>query len=258
MAQTSIIQPAAARLSDLIARLEKNRGLLIAFEGPEGAGKSTQRKLFKSWLKGEGHQVVSSKWNSSPLLKPLLRARKAIHGLSPLDYSLLHAADYRQRLETEIMPALAAGNMVVADRYFFTAVARDVARGLDLDWVMNLYSPILWPDVVFHFSVSPDVSLRRVQAERTPSYYEAGQDVTGLDDPVASYNVFMSRIIQEYEALALIFEFVTIDGERTIYDQHKQIRMLFQQGRRKSWTQFNTAAVEDWLASRPEVKIAEA
>jgi dTMP kinase len=256
MAQSSILQPANPRLDDLILKLEKHRGLLIAFEGAEGAGKSTQRKLFKTWLKGEGHKVVSSKWNSSPLVKPLIRARKTVHGLSPLDYSLLHAADYRQRLETEILPALAAGSMVVADRYFFTAIARDVARGLDLDWVMNLYSPILWPDVVFHFSVSPDISLKRVQASRTPTFYEAGQDVTGLADPVESYNVFMNRIIQEYEALALIFEFVTIDAERSIYEQHKQIRMLFQQGRRKPWTEFNAAAIEDWLTNRPEVKIA--
>ena len=257
MAQSSILQPAHPRLGDLILKLEKHRGLLIAFEGAEGAGKSTQRKLFKTWLKGEGHNVVSSKWNSSPLIKPLIRARKAVRGLSPLDYSLLHAADYRQRLETEILPALAAGSMVVADRYFFTAIARDVARGLDLDWVMNLYSPILWPDVVFHFSVSPDISLRRIQASRTPTFYEAGQDVTGIADPVESYNVFMNRVIQEYEALALIFEFVTIDAERSIYEQHKQIRMLFQQGRRKPWTEFNAAAIEDWLANRPEVNIAE-
>ena len=257
MTHTSIVQPTPARLGDLIAKLERKRGLLIAFEGPEGGGKSTQRKLFKAWLKGEGHKVVSSKWNSSPLIKPLLRARKNIRSLGPLDYCLLHAADYRQRIETEILPALTAGHMVVVDRYFFTALARDVARGLDLDWVMKLYSPILWPDVVFHFSVSRDVSLKRLEAQRTPSYYEAGQDVTGLADPIASYGEFMDRIIKEYEALALIFEFVTIDGEKTIYEQHRQIRMLFQQGRRRPWTEFNAAAIEDWLTNRPEVRIAE-
>jgi dTMP kinase len=257
MNRTSVVQSVPPRLGELIARLEKKRGLLIAFEGPEGAGKSTQRKLFKAWLKGEGHKVVSSKWNSSALIKPLIRARKNIHALGPLDYSLLHAADYRQRLETEILPALAAGHMVVADRYFFTAVARDIARGLDLDWVLKLYSPILWPDVVFHFSISGDLSLKRVQSDRTPSFYESGQDVTGLSDPAESYAHFMERIIKEYEALALIFEFVTIDAERSVYEQHRQIRMLFQQGRRRSWTEFNAAAVEDWLTVRPEVNFGE-
>ena len=255
MTETAVVRRTlqSGSVRDLIAKLEKRRGLLITFEGPDGAGKSTQRKLFRTWLKGEGHQVVSTKWNSSPLIKPLISARKQIHALSPIEYSLLHAADYRHRLETEILPALAAGRMVVADRYFFTAAARDVARGLDIDWVLKLYSPILWPDAVFHFSVSPEVSLRRISAHGVPTWYEAGQDVTGIDDPVASYQQFMRRIVQEYEALALIFEFVTIDAEKSIYEQHRQIRMLFQQGRRRPWTDFNSGAVKDWLSARPGV-----
>lgn len=243
----------AKAIRDLLERLEKKRGLLIAFEGPDGAGKTTQRKLFKTWLKGKGHDVVSTKWNSSPLIHPLVSARKTVRALSPLEYCLLHACDFRHRLETEILPALCAGKTVIADRYLFTALARDVVRGLDMDWILKLYSPLLWPDMVFHFSVTPETSHKRAGAEGAPSFYEAGQDMTLLDDPHASYEQFIAKVIREYEALALIFQFVTVDAEDSIYVQHKQIRSIFEQGRRRSWPEYNAEAVADWLALRPEV-----
>src|SRR3954454_14789260 len=150
---------------ELIEAREKGRGLLIAFEGPDGSGKTTQRKLFKSWLRTEGHEVVTTKWNSSPVVKPLVKARKTAHSLSPEEFCLLHAADFRHRLETEILPALWDGKSVIADRYLFTGLARDAARGLEIDWLLNIYSPLFWPDLVFYFSVSPDVSGQRIAAE---------------------------------------------------------------------------------------------
>jgi dTMP kinase len=243
----------SATLKRLILQLEQKRGLLIAFEGPDGAGKTTQRKLFKTWLKGEGHDVVTTRWNSSELIKPLTKARKTIHALSPREFCLVHAADYRHRLETEILPALCEGKVVIADRYLFTGLARDAARGLDFHWLLRLYGPILWPDVVFYFSVTPATSAKRVLADRTPSFYESGQDVTGIADAAFSYEQFMGRVIQEYAALAVIFRFATIDAEQTIYQQHQTIRGLFQQGGRRSWIEYNAAAVTEWLECRPEV-----
>src|SRR5689334_22991859 len=133
----------------------RRRGLLVAFEGPDGSGKTTQRKLFKTWLKAEGYDVVTTKWNSSDLIKPIIRTRKAVRSLSPEEFSLLHAADFRHRVDHEVLPALWDGKLVIADRFLFTGLARDVARGLDLDWVLRLYQPLLWPDIVFYFSVSP-------------------------------------------------------------------------------------------------------
>ncbi|NWF84048.1 MAG: thymidylate kinase [Bryobacteraceae bacterium] len=239
-------------LKKIIAELEQRRGLLIAFEGPDGAGKTTQRKLFRTWLKGEGHDAVTTKWNSSELVKPLTRTRKSIRVLSPLEYCLFHAADYRHRLETEILPALCKGKTVIADRYLFTGLARDAARGLDFHWVLRLYGPILWPDVVFHFAVTPGTSAKRVLAGGVPSYYEAGQDVTGISDPAASYEQFMGRVIQEYAALALIFRFSTVDAEKSIYEQHRAIRRLFQEGERRSWQEYNARAVAEYLMCRPE------
>src|SRR5882724_3973827 len=193
---TAIAEPprlTPKRLRDLIQSRQEKRGLLIAFEGPDGSGKTTQRKLFKSWLKSEGHDVLTTKWNYSLLIKPLVKARKAARSLSPDEFSLLHAADFRYRLDTEILPALWEGRIVIADRYLFTALARDAARGLDLRWLLEIYRPLFWPDTVFYFSVSPETSGKRIAAERSPTYYEAGQDVTELKDSMQSYKKFRER-----------------------------------------------------------------
>ena len=228
----------------------KPRGILIAFEGPDGSGKTTQRKLFKTWLQSEGHDVLTTKWNSSELIKPLVKSRKALHVLSPTEFSLLHAADYRHRVESIILPALMDGQTVIADRFLFTGVARDVARGLDLDWVINLYAPLVWPDLVFYFSVTAETSGLRVTATRTPNYYEAGQDVTEVDDPVESYHRFIARVIREYESLALIFNFITVDAERSIRDQHDELRRIFRESLARPKSDWNDEAIADWLARK--------
>ncbi len=240
------------RWRELLQRREASRGLLVAFEGPDGSGKSTQRKLFKTWLKSEGREAVTTKWNSSPLIKPLVKVRKQVRALSPEEFCLLHAADFRHRLETEVLPALWRGATVVADRYLFTALARDAARGLPFDWLLHIYEPILWPDIVFYFAVSPETSGMRIAATREPKYYEAGQDITGIDDPLASYTTFISRVIREYESLAIVFQFITIDAERSIDEQHREIREHFQQAQRRPWPDWNVEAIADWLARAPD------
>ena len=244
----SLRRLARQRARDRVADTSHPRGFLIAFEGPDGSGKTTQRKLFKTWLQSEGYDIVTTKWNSSGLIKPLIKSRKALRVLSGEEYSLLHAADFRHRVEHEILPALWAGKVVIADRFLFTGLARDVARGLDLDWVLRLYQPLLWPDVVFYFSVTPVTSGRRVAALRTPNFYEAGQDVTNVDDPVESYQRFIGRVIREYESLALIFNFITVDGEQSINDQHRRLRELFRERLRQPWQAWNIDAVAEWLS----------
>jgi len=137
---------------------------------------------------------------------------------------------------------------VIADRFLFTGLARDVARGLDLDWVLKLYQPLLWPDLVFYFAVSPATSGRRITAMRMPTFYEAGQDVTQVDDPVESYQRFIARVIREYQSLATIFNMITVDAEQSINDQHHQIRRLFLEGMERPWSDWNAEAVAEWLA----------
>jgi thymidylate kinase len=92
----------------------------------------------------------------------------------------------------------------------------------------------------------------RIAATRQPKYYEAGQDITGIDDPLASYTTFISRVIREYESLALVFRFITIDGERSIDEQHREIRDHFQRAQRRPWPDWNIEPVADWLARAPD------
>jgi dTMP kinase len=235
------------RLDRLIARRDKTRGLLIAFEGADGSGKTTQRKLLGTWLRSRGHTVVSTRWASSPLVKPLIRVRKKIRALSPIEYSLLHAIDFRHRVETEILPALWAGKTVLADRYLFAALARDAARGLELDWLLQAYAPLLWPDLVLYFAMPPQVSSRRVAATREPRFYESGQDVTGIEDPLRSYHRFIDRVIREYDNLATIFTFATVDAETAVYRQHQHVRQLVEDATRRPWPEYSAEAVAEWL-----------
>ena len=257
MSSTKPAAPDYKAYHALLQRQEKKRGYLIAFEGADGSGKTTQRKLFKAWLRSVGHETVTFKWNMSPVVKPILRARKMARSLSPEEYCVLSAAGFREQLETQVLPALWEGKMVLADRFLFTALARDSARGLDLAWVMNAYVPMFWPDLVFYFDVGVDLASQRVSVKRKPSYYEAGQDITNIADPVKSHREFLKRIIQEYDALAKIFQFMKVDGRQSIYEQHRTIRQIFMLGNRRSWTEWNTEAVVEWLKTQERSQGAE-
>ena len=239
--------PSARKVRKLIAEREKSRGLLIAFEGPDGSGKTTQRKLLKKWLESQNHEVVSTRWASSALVKPMLKVRKKIRTLSTEEYSLLHAVDFRHRVETSILPALWSGKTVLADRYLFTALARDAARGLDLDWLLKSYSPLLWPDLVIYFSMTPEDSRRRIASTRAPRFYQSGQDVTGIEDPLASYGRFIDRVVTEYDNLSVVFQFVTVDAGDAVYRQHTRVRELVEKAEKRPWMTFSEEAVTEWL-----------
>ena len=153
-------------------------------------------------------------------------------------------------MDAEVLPALWDGKIVIADRFLFTGLARDAARGLAFDHVLKLYQPLVWPDMVFYFAVSPATSRKRVAAARVPNFYEAGQDVTAVDDAVESYERFITRVIREYESLADIFRFTTVDGEEGIADQHRRLRELFREREQQSWSPWNVEAFAEWIAMR--------
>ena len=208
---------------------EYDPGLLIAFEGMDGSGKTTQRKLLRAWLENNGEEVVVSKWNSSALFKDLIKAKKRAHLLNPIHYAVLHAADFRQRLETVIRPSLREGKIVLADRYIFTGITRDVARGIDRNWTINLYSSARQPDLVFYFCAPPDLLAKRITAYREIKFYEAGQDVTGLRDSRESYLQFAPKVMQEYAKLHRECGFIMVDARRSICDQHQFIRQTYEE-----------------------------
>src|SRR5256885_7115838 len=115
-------------------------GRLFVGEGTDGSGKSTQLQLLYQWLKAEGYPVFLSEWNSAPLVKATTRRAKKRRLFTPATFSLLHATDFADRTERDIVPPLKAGAIVLADRYIYTAFARDVARGCDREWVRKVYS----------------------------------------------------------------------------------------------------------------------
>ncbi len=192
-------------------------GRLLVFEGLDGSGKSTQAALLGKWLQSRGYRVFFTEWNSSELVASTIRRGKKKGLLTPTTFSLLHAVDFADRFERQILPPLRAGYLVVCDRYGFTAFARDAARGCDPDWVRTIYSFAPRPDRVFYFQVPVQVTLKRKLASRLKiSYYEAGMDLGLSDDVKESYARFQGRLKREYDRLSVADRFTVVDATRSV------------------------------------------
>lgn len=200
-------------------------GKLIVVEGIDGSGKSTQLSLLSQWLRSQGFGVVFSAWNSSPLVRNTTKRGKKKDMFTPTTFSLIHATDFADRIERQILPPLRAGSVVCADRYAFTAFARDTARGVSRRWVRNLYRFSVRPTLAFYFRVPPDVALGRIRGGRDAlKYYEAGMDLRLSRDVEESFRLFQGRIIDEYEAMIDEFDFKVVDATLSIEEQQTQIR----------------------------------
>jgi dTMP kinase len=200
-------------------------GKLIVVEGIDGSGKSTQIDLLYKWLQSRGRSVYFSEWNSSDLVKSTTRLAKQEHLFTPTTFSLLQATDFADRWENRILPMLKAGVIVLADRYAFTAFARDVARGVDPDWVRNLYSFAPLPDLVLYFRVPLDVAVSRILSSRAKiKYYEAGMDLGLSENKVTSFRLFQQKIIDEYDRMVAEFGLTVVDGTLPVEKQQKGIR----------------------------------
>jgi dTMP kinase len=202
-------------------------GKLFVVEGTDGSGKSTQLALLYQWLKSEGHTVFFSEWNSSPLVKETTRRAKKRKLFTPATFSLLHATDFADRTEHDIFPPLKAGAVVLADRYIYTAFARDVARGCDRDWVRQIYSFAVKPTVAFFFRAPLDVSIDRITSGRPNlKYYEAGLDMDWTDDAEESFSIFQGKILEEYDRMKEEYGLTVIDATRSIEAQQLEMRRI--------------------------------
>jgi len=207
-------------------RLQR-RGRLIVVEGIDGSGKSTQIKLLHKWLEARGHQVVFTEWNSSDLVRQATKRGKKKNLLTPTTFSLLHATDFADRLTYRIVPYLKAGITVLADRYIYTAFARDIARGVDPRWARDLYSFAVKPDAAFYFRVPIEVAVERILSTRAKiKFYEAGMDLGLSPDAVESFRLFQGRVLKEYDRMTEEFGFRVIDGTRPIDSQQQQVRSI--------------------------------
>jgi dTMP kinase len=200
-------------------------GRLFVVEGIDGSGKSTQLSLLQTSLESEGYGTYFSEWNSSPLVRDVTRRGKKKRMLTPMTFSLIHATDFADRSERHIVPPLKAGAIVLADRYAYTAFARDVARGVNARWVRNLYRFAVTPTIGFYFRISVDEAVKRIVGGRDAiSYYEAGMDRTHIDDTEESFRVFQRSVIDEYDQMVNEFGLVVIDASQSIEDQQVQMR----------------------------------
>lgn len=202
-------------------------GALIVVEGIDGSGKTTQAHLVQRWLESHGTGVFFTEWNSSDLVKKATRAGKKKAALTPITFSLLHATDFADRHLYKIVPPLKAGMVVIADRYAYTAFARDRARGVHPEWLRNVYSFATRPDLALYFRVPSDLALQRLMSARAKvKYYEAGMDVGLAPDLSESFRLFQSRVIAEYDKMVGEFGLTVIDATRSIAEQQAQVRAI--------------------------------
>ncbi len=202
-------------------------GRLVAVEGLDGSGKSTQIYLLKRWLEMQGLKVFFSEWNSSALVKSATSKGKKQNLLTPTTFSLIHATDFADRYERQLVPLLKAGYLVLCDRYIFTAFARDVVRGCPPEWVRGVYSFAALPDLTFFFKASLEVSLSRILDNR-PSlkHHEAGMDLDLSPDPYESFRIFQGRIFEQYLAMSTEFRFMVMDANLRIEEQQGIVRRM--------------------------------
>ena len=206
------------------------KGKLIAVEGLDGSGKSTQIYLIHRWLTLENFKVFFTEWNSSVVVKQATKKGKKRHLLTPTTFSLIHSTDFADRYERQILPLLRAGYIVLCDRYVYTAFSRDAIRGCDRDWVRRLYSFAVKPDITFYFSLPLKVALGRILVGRPQlKYHEAGMDLGLSEDPYESFRIFQGRIQQEYDQMIDEFGFEVIDAAQPVETQQEQVVQMITQ-----------------------------
>jgi dTMP kinase len=227
---TVLLEPSITARTSLVKTPAPKRqypGALVVVEGIDGSGKSTQLYLLKRWLEIGGYRIHFTEWNSSPLVKSATRRGKQRRLLTPTTFSLLHAADFADRCERQILPLLHGGYLVLADRYIYTAFARDAARGCSPHWLRNLYSFAPIPDITFYFRAPLDVAVNRIVAGRPKlKYYEAGMDLGISLDRAESFRIFQERILSNYDAMVESDHFVLMDGTVQVNKLQKLMRQV--------------------------------
>jgi dTMP kinase len=196
--------------------MESYPGKLIAVEGTDGVGRSTQIALLREWLEVQGYGVIETGWTRSELMQPTIDIAKASNTLNKLTFVLLYATDFADRLEKEIIPALKAGFIVLSDRYIYTALARAGVRGVDRAWLRNLYGFGIVPHLVFYLRIDEKTLIRRVLQSRGMDYWESGMDMKLGDDIYESFRAYQRVLLKEYASMADEFGFRVLDARRKV------------------------------------------
>ncbi len=205
--------------------VEKLAGRLIVVEGADGSGRSTQIKWLVEWLESNGHSTVQVGLKRSSLVSEELERAQEGNILSRTTLSLFYATDFADQMENIILPALRAGQMVLADRYIYTLMARDIVRGMDEDWLKNLYGMALVPDAVFYLNVAPEELVQRTFAKYAAlDYWESGMDIGLSRDIFDSFLKYQALMEQQFKRLQRTYGFDIIDGHRPVETINDELR----------------------------------
>src|SRR6195256_2870344 len=199
-------------------------GKLIAIEGTDGVGRSTQIQRLREWLEVKGYGVVETGWTRSPLMQPTIDLAKQSNTLNKLTFVLLYACDFADRLQKENIPALKAGFIVLADRYIYTALARAGVRGVDRTWIRNLYGFAIAPHLVFYVKIDVDTLIGRVLEARGMDFWESGMDLKHGDDIYDSFRTYQNKLLREYSSMADEFHFRNVDPRRSVDRIQEELR----------------------------------
>jgi dTMP kinase len=196
--------------------VSKLAGKLIVVEGADGSGRSTQIARLVQWLEGAGHATVQVGLKRSTLVSEELDQAQQGNILSHTTLSLFYATDFADQLENIILPGLRAGFMVLADRYIYTLMVRDMVRGIDLAWLKNLYGIALVPDAVFYLNVEPEVLVERNFAKnQSLDYWESGMDLGLSRDMFDSFMQYQGLVAARFKELQATYGFTMVDGQRS-------------------------------------------
>ncbi len=191
-------------------------GKLIVIEGADGSGRSTQIRRLVKWLEASGHGTVQVGLKRSSLISEELERAKEGNILCNTTMSLFYATDFADQTENIIIPALKAGFMVLADRYIYTLMVRDIVRGQEPSWVKNLYGIAIVPDAVFYLNVPPEQLIRRSFAKNYAlDYWESGMDLGLSRDLFDSFLKYQTLIRENFLQLQAEYHFENIDGTRS-------------------------------------------
>jgi dTMP kinase len=204
---------------------EKLVGKLVVVEGADGSGRSTQIARLVTWLEGRGHATVQVGLKRSTLVSEELEQAQQGNILSHMTMSLFYATDFADQLENIILPALKAGFMVLADRYIYTLMVRDLVRGADGQWVKDLYGIALVPDAVFYLNVSSQTLVQRTFAKNSAlDYWESGMDLGLSRDMFDSFLKYQALVQEQFKRLQATYGFTIVNGERSVEDLNAELQ----------------------------------
>ena len=198
--------------------MENYSGKLIVIEGTDSVGRSTHVEMLRTWLEASGYAVLDTGMTRSNLAGRGIRTAKTGHTLGRLTMQLFYAADFADRLENEILPALRAGFIVLTDRYVYSSIARAVVRGCDDNWIRSIYEIALVPDAVFYLRIkSPEELVSRVLASESGfDYWESGMDLHLGEDLYDSFIAYQRLLLEEFDKMSRRYGFKVINASRSV------------------------------------------